>query len=165
MTFGEILNTLFDDLFEKKSDTEVERRLKNYINRGYRELAKREKLTKLVKLKPVNGVVRKPTGCIKINCITLSDMVVDYIENNGRINVDTDNEVEIEYYYLPDTLEDLEDETITNSANDEFILSYAKWLYFMADNMYEDSNYWKQEYSNMKLVKQPTQIRLIANIY
>lgn len=165
MTFGEALNTLFDDLFEKRSDKEVERRLKNYINRGYRELAKRQKLTKIIKVTPSNGIIKKPNGCIKINTITVNDMVIDYIENNGRINIDTDNEVEVEYYYLPEMLEDLEDETITNSANDEFILSYAKWLYFMADNMYQDSDMWKREYEALKIIKQPTQIRQILNIY
>ncbi|MGL4910856.1 MAG: hypothetical protein ACRC3Y_00360, partial [Romboutsia sp.] len=103
--------------------------------------------------------------CIKINAILNDDMVIPYRLNNGRINVDLDTNLEIEYYFKPDNLEDLQDETITNSANDDFILHYAKWLYYMSDNMYEDASVWKKEYDGMKIFRQTMTIRKTFNTY
>lgn len=164
MTFKELYETVIDDLFEKKSDTEMLRRLKNYVNRGYLELAKREGLSKTINGIAMNGRLKKPSDLIKINLLLSDGTPMDFVINAGYIQVEKDGNCELNYIYAPEKLVDDSDETITNSLNDEFIISYAKWCYYSADSMYEDARYWKQELESLKIV-QPQRSSKIYDIY
>ena len=46
MTLGELLENILLDIDEDKYDTDMTNKITKFINRGYRELAKREGLSK-----------------------------------------------------------------------------------------------------------------------
>lgn len=161
MKFIELVNLLFDDLFETKN-VENERKFRSYINRGYQELNKRENNKKVI---TGTSPITIPNDFIKISTVTVGDMIVPYEITDNKINVNTDVDCEVRYNYsVPQLINDT-DILQTNSANSDFILAYAKWIYFMNDNMYEDANYWKKEYESMKIVKKPYRQVKICNVY
>ena len=66
MTFEKIIEDVMNDIDEKMSDTEVVKKVKRFINRAYRELAKREELEKSKILQASEGKVKKPNDSIEV---------------------------------------------------------------------------------------------------
>lgn len=163
MTFEEIIEDVMNDIDEKMSDTEVVKKVKRFINRAYRELAKREELEKSKILQASEGKVKKPNDSIEVFEVKFENNPIQFwIEGNYIVTNAGDEEIEVRYRYLPESLEELDDETVTNSANDEFILNYAKWLFFLTDDQDSLARSYKSEYENMSILKAPKTYKIIS---
>ena len=163
MTFEEIIEDVMNDIDEKMSDTEVVKKVKRFINRAYRELAKREELEKSKILQASEGKVKKPNDSIEVFEVKFENNPIQFwIERNYIVTNAGDEEIEVRYRYLPEALEELDDETVTNSANDEFILNYAKWLFFLTDDQDSLARSYKSEYENMSILKAPKTYEIIS---
>lgn len=153
MTFEEIIEDVMSDIDESMSDEDVLKKIKRFINRAYKELGKREGLEKVKTLQASEGKIKKPSDCIEIFNVKFENNPIQFwIEGNYIITNVGDAEVEISYTYLPEPLEELDDETVTNSANDEFILNYAKYLFFLIDDQDTLARTYKAEYENIPIV-------------
>lgn len=97
MNLGDLIDTVIEDLDEVKTNIPLRDRVKKIINRGYKELAKRE----------------------------------------GK--------------ELPPNLVKDTDLLLTNEKNIEFIINYAKWLYYLADQDNESAGIFKGEYEGFKI--------------
>lgn len=162
MTFNEIITEVMIDIDERMTDDEVLNKVKRYINRGYKELAKREGLEKVKTMQASEGKIKKPSDSIEIIDVKFENNPIQFsVEGNYIVTKAGDNEVDIRYCYLPESLEDLEDETITNSANDEFILNYAKWLFFLTEDQDTLARTYKNEYESMQLVINPREHKIV----
>lgn len=165
MTFEEIINDVMVDIDERLSDEEVLSKVKRYINRGYKELAKREQIEKIKTIQASEGKVKKPSDAVEVFEVKFENNPIQFwLEGNYIVTNAGDNEVDVRYCYLPEPLEDLEDETITNSSNDEFILNYAKWLFFLTEDQDTLARTYKNEYEGMQLVIN-SRIRKIVSLY
>lgn len=153
LTFEEIIEDVMSDIDESMSDEDVLKKIKRFINRAYKELGKREGLEKVKTLQASEGKIKKPSDCIEIFNVKFENNPIQFwIEGNYIITNVGDAEVEISYTYLPEPLEELDDETVTNSANDEFILNYAKYLFFLIDDQDTLARTYKAEYENIPIV-------------
>lgn len=164
MTLKELIDNAINDVDEDVSDVTLRSRFKRYVNRAYKELARREGIEKNINLIPTQNVVYKPYDLIALHEIRCNGEPIVFEVTGRVIRVQTDNEIELIYNYLPDALEGEDDETITNPANDEFIGHYAKWLYYNQEGEKENAGIERTEFEGMKLV---TQIRTtnIINVY
>ena len=163
MTFEEIIEDVMNDIDEKMSDTEVVKKVKKFINRAYRELAKREELEKSKILQASEGKVKNTNYSIEVFDVKFENNPIQFwIEGNYIVTNAGDEEIEVRYRYLPEALEELDDETVTNSANDEFILNYAKWLFFLTDDQDSLARSYKSEYENMSILKAPKTYKIIS---
>lgn len=163
MTFQEIIEDVMSDIDESMNDSDVVKKVKRFINRAYRELAKREGLEKSKILQASDGKVKKPSDSFEIFEVKFENNPIQFwIEGNNIVTNVGDEEVEVRYCYLPEQLEELDDETVTNSANDEFILNFAKYLFFLTDDQESLARSYKSEYENMNLVIAPKAFNVIS---
>lgn len=150
MTFKEFYEIVMLDLDESLSDTEILDKVKGFVNRGYKELSKRERLSKVLTLNASNGKVKLPSDCYRLNFVTADNEVIGYDIEGKFIVVDYDV-VTLDYCYIPDNLELDDDEVETNSSYDEFIINYAKMLYFNSESMYQDAKVFKEECNSIRI--------------
>lgn len=164
MTLKELIDNAINDVDEDVSDVTLRSRFKRYVNRAYKELARREGIEKSINLTPTQNVVYKPYDLIALHEVRCNGEPIVFEVTGRVIRVQTDSEVELIYNYLPDVLESEDDETITNPANDEFIGHYAKWLYYNQEGEKENAGIERTEFEGMKLVTQ-TRTTNIINVY
>lgn len=168
MTLVEFLENLAIDCDEDLSDTEITRRFKNYINRGYKELARREKLERSsIKTVNDNKYITVPDDLIEISEIRQNGDKVSYRVDANKIyiNVSPNSDITLSYVYIPDVLKKDKDSTETLLANDEFILNYAKWLYYLNDGLLEEAQIYKSEYENMMINRNNIKSETLINIW
>ena len=163
LTFEEIIEDVMSDIDESMNDGDVLKKVKKFINRAYKELGKREGLEKVKTLQASEGKIKKPSDCIEVFNVKFENNPIQFlIEGNYIITKAGDEEVEVSYAYLPEPLEELDDETVTNSANDEFILNYAKYLFFLTDDQDTLARTYKSEYENMHVVVAPKLNKIVS---
>lgn len=167
MTFKEILDTLLLDCDEDINDVEMVNRLKNYINRGYRELAKRESMDKSVVKTVDNNYITKPLDLVEVSKVIQDGYAIPYEVRGNKIFVraNSTNDVTLVYSYIPELLKSDTDETETNDINSEFILSYAKYLYYVNDGLLEEASLYKNEYENIRIITDSSRVYKIDNIF
>lgn len=167
MTFGEILDVLFLDCDEDITDVEMMNKFKNFINRGYRELARREQLEKVVYKEVVDGCVYLPYDCVSLTDVKDSYGYVNYSVEGKKIVIEDseDSVVRIIYNYLPEKLEAEEDELETLDSNSEFIINYAKWLYYVNDSLMEEAAMFKNELENIQISQSRAETNTLVNSY
>lgn len=164
MTFQEFLDNVLEDIDEEKGDAQLEGKLKRFINRGYKELAKREGLRKVSFSSIVNGVCRIPSDCNSIYNVKMDNNFIHYRLEGRNITYKNDGDIEIIYSYTPEDLEDMDDTPLTNSAYNEFIISYAKYLYYMMDLQVDIAKLHKIDTEAYKIVRKCNNVRVI-NVY
>lgn len=152
MTFQDIYETIFSDIDEDIADYELLKKIKNYINRAYIQLAKKEQLDKIVTLKSTNNKFRIPSNSLKVITVTNENNPIKFSIEGRYIIADYD-EIELKYAFVPDKLEYEDDETLTNESNVEFIINYAKWLYYLSDGLLDEAALFKKEYETMEIIK------------
>ena len=164
MTFKEIVNTIIGDIDEDINDTLLVSKIKGYANRGYKELAKREYLEKTLTTELVDGMSSIPSNAIKVYEVKKDGVPLRFDIDGKKVIVDSTGEVEVVYTYIPDSMENDDDEPTTNMGNEEFILSYAKWLYFLSDDQVELAKLYKQECETFDFVIQ-SDIQSVTDVY
>lgn len=145
MLFEEVINAVLMDIDEDRTDTTILNKVKAYINRGYVELAKREGLEKKVKVTPKDGVIKVPFDFSRIFEITYLGNLMPYALRGDEIVCNTENELQLTYNYRPEPLENELDELETNDINVEFIVTYAKYLYFSSEQETDQARAAKSE--------------------
>lgn len=164
MTFKEIVETIIGDIDEDIADMVLVNKIKGYVNRGYKELAKRESLEKKITTEIIDGIIKIPSNAIKVYEVLRGGVPLEFTTQGKSISCNGSGVVDIVFSYVPDKL--INDEAIleTNIANEEFILSYAKWLYFLSDDQVELAKLYKQEYESFNIVIQ-SKIQSITDVY
>lgn len=164
MYFSELTETVIMDIDEDIYDTEVLEKVKRYINRGYRELSKKELLETTVNSTISNYRVRKPDNCIRILSVSVDDVQVKWRLEGLYIYIESEGRAKIVYNYLPDLLVNDDDETETNEGNIEYIINFAKWLYHINEGSTEDAQVFKMEYESMNIITN-SNITKIIDVY
>lgn len=163
MTLGELMENILDDIDENSSDTIITNKLVRFINRGHKELAKREVLCKTKSITVIDGKAKLPMDCYKVLHCFYQDNPILYKIKGKMIYVDADN-VELMYCYTPDTLT-TDDEFETKECNIEFISSFAKHLYYFSESLTEEAALFKTEYESMFIEKNIPTYEKIIDVY
>lgn len=163
MAFKELVDIFIEDMDEDNDSVSVAK-TKRWINRSYKELALREGLEKIKIVEAINGEFKKPYDCIKIKEIQCNDSPIIFNQEGNLIKVGISGEVKVIYQYIPEPMVDNEDVPLTNPANDEFILNYAKYLYLMTEEEIDRAQIYKNAYENFKIYK-PSRITKIIDVY
>lgn len=164
MTFKEIVETIIGDIDEDISDMVLIKKIKGYVNRGYKELAKRERLEKKITTEIVDGLINVPSNTVKVYEILSNGIPLGFSTQGKKIICNGSGEVDVIISYIPDLMENDDDEPVTSMANEEFILSYGKWLYFLSDDQIELAKLYKEEYESLKITIRG-KIQQITDVY
>ena len=164
MTLGELLENILLDVDEDKYDTTITNKIKKFINRGYRELAKREGLSKTKEITLANGKAKLPYDCSKVYSCLVDNANVEFKVLGKNIYSENDK-VTLFYNYIPDLLEYEDDEFETNENNVEFIMIYAKHLYYFSESLTDEAAQLKTEYENYRIEKFKPIIGKIIDVY
>lgn len=166
MTFLEVIEVVMQDLDELMEDTEVLNKVKNYINRGYRELARREGVSKSATKEVVDGSVMLPEDCVELIDVRYGNDYVDYfLEGRKIIVVDEIEEIRLIYSYLVDKLVRDGDSLDTADCNVEFIINFAKYLYYLNDYMPEEASLFKNEMESLAITRNDTITHKLIDVY
>lgn len=166
MTFREIIDIVLSDIDEPSSDAILIKKIKNYINRGYKELARRECLTKAASKNISNYKIKKPVDCIKIYAAYLDGEVLPFNDEGEYLSFQLiSGTVKLVYSFIPDPLIDDGDETETSIAYDEFIINYAKWLFYLNDGLDEEAKMFKIEVESLNVSKQLASFTKTIDVY
>ena len=164
MNFKELTETIIKELDEKQ-DLNIVTRIKGYINRGYKELAKVEGLEKTARM-TITNTFTKPDDLIRIIQILDSNYKpLNFSYEGTRIRTNYEGEITVIYTYIPDPLTNDNDVPETNPANEDYIINYAKWLYNLVEEEQEIAKIYKVEYESMTIVKNNYKMTTTIDIY
>ena len=163
MTLGEVLENILDDIDESKSDSAIVSKLTRFINRGYKELAKREYLNKIRLTNLTDGRAKLPYDCYRVLHCYNEGIPVSYQLKGEYIYADGES-IELQYCYLPEAIKEKE-EFETEDCNIEFIVNYAKYLYYLSESLTDEASLFKMEYDKMDIVKKVRGIENIIDVY
>lgn len=164
MQFKELYETIITEI-DERVDQALINKIKSYINRGYRELAKREVLEKTLTVNS-KGKFFKPDDLIKVlNVVDLEGNPVKYGYEGMYIRTDYTGKLKLIYNYMPDNLVNDKDVPETNIANEDFIINYAKYLYNLVEEQDETAKLHKIEYEGMTLIKNNYRLTKTINVY
>lgn len=164
MTFKEIVETIIGDIDEDIGDMVLVKKIKGYVNRGYKELAKRESLEKKITTEIVDGLINVPSNTVRVNEVLSNGIPLGFTTQGKKVICNGSGEVDVIISYIPDLMEIDDDEPVTNISNEEFIVSYAKWLYFLSDDQVELAKLYKEEYESFKVTSRG-KIQQITDVY
>jgi hypothetical protein len=144
-----------DDVDEKTTDAVVMTKIKRYINRYYKEVAERQKQNE-VTVTALEGIFAKPTYYKKGVQLLYNDTPIEFNEIDSNISCSQSGELtfiyEMEYESLPDLMDD--QEPFTFPANDEIIISGAKYGYWKSEDKYNKAEIEKRDYETSH-IKRP----------
>ena len=163
MTLGELLENILLDIDEDKYDTDMTNKITKFINRGYRELAKREGLSKTKDITLNNCKAKIPYDCAKVYRCLVDNQQVPFTVLGKYIYSDYPN-LTLFYNYVPDLLEYEDEEFETNENNVEFIMLYAKHLYYFSESLTDEAAQFKTEYENYRIEKSKPIIGKIIDV-
>lgn len=164
MTYNEMLENILLDVDEDKYDSTITNKIKKFINRGYRELAKREGLSKTKEITLTDGKAKIPYDCSKVYSCLVDNVHVEFKILGKYIYSDNDK-LTVFYNYIPDLLEYDDDEFETNENNVEFIMLMAKHLYYFSESLFDEAAIFKTEYENYRIDKTKSGIEKIIDVY
>lgn len=155
MIFKDFIQFMCDDLFINLNDSEIPK-IKRFINRGYKELAKRQKYAEYTILTDT-GMFGKPIYCKKIVQVIKDNYPLEFSEVSSVISVATSGTLtviyEIDINLVPDLISD-NDTPVTDMRNDKFILDYAKELWYSKENKKEyKAEIYVRNYENYDIVR------------
>lgn len=164
MNLLELTDTVIRELDEKQDNNLIER-IKSYINRGYRELAKLECLEKTMTLN-TKGSFTKPDELIRvIQILDENNRPLSFSYEGTRIRVNYEGKITVIYVYIPDTLLSNEDTPETNIGNEDYIINYAKWLYNIVEEQEDMAKIYKLECQTMKIIKNNHKMTTTIDLY
>lgn len=164
MNLKELRDTFTEDIDEDIGDTEFTGKATRLINRAYKELAKREELQKFITITVENNEIVKPSDFLKVLEVQVDGEPISFKHEGNKIIIPADGEVNLLYQYIPESLVNDGDIPLTNAANDEFIISYAKYLYLMIEEEIDRAQLYKRECDTFSLVK-PLRMTKTINVY
>lgn len=164
MTFNEIIEEVITDLDEEITDNEVVAKVKRYINRGYKDLALKEGLEKVVNKAIVGGKISVPSDCLKVNSIIQDGTYLPFRKDGKYIYVLGDGTCEFNYIFSPEALEGEDDETLTNEANVEYIINFAKWKFLASEGLLQDSQTYRSLVDTQKIVSPSKIVKTIDEL-
>jgi hypothetical protein len=153
-TLLDLANRIADDVDEKTTDAAVMEKIKRFINRYYKEVAKRQKNSE-VKVIALDGQFSKPVNYKKGVQLQYKESPIDFTENVSYITCDQSGEMtfiyEMDYEALPDLTDGTE--PFTFEANDEIIISGAKYGYWKSEDKYNKAEIEKRDFETSHLKK------------
>ena len=152
-TFNDFVIDICDDIFIKTTDTDIPV-VKRYINRAYKELAKRERIDKTVTVIASEYKFNRPTDYVKGYELYPSgvELPVQFWEEGSQIICGYNGEMEFIYNYEPVELSLTTDEPVTNPSNDQFIKDMVCYLWFSRENKKEyKAEIYKRNFENMPI--------------
>lgn len=143
------------------NDYETQEKIKKFLNRAYKELIKKDKIYKQISVtSDENGYFLKPSDFYKMGCVLFDDNEIPYEEYKDKIRIGLPNRtVILEYAYIPNDL-DYNDELQTNPLNDEYLIAYAKYLYFQSEEEFNKAEIFKRDYETYPIVKKPVKFKI-----
>jgi hypothetical protein len=144
------MNLLSIDVDENPPDGTTAAKLKTYLNRAYKEVAKRELLEKPIDVTAVDGKITKPYDFYYLKKVLFNNEAISSEEVAGYISVSDDGDMTLIYAYIPVDLTD-NDTPLTNPGNDEAIFSFAKYLYFRSEGMPADAETSLRDFETYKI--------------
>lgn len=161
-TLTELATTLCIDVDEKTPpDSVTLAKAKGYVNRAYKEVAKRQGLEKTVTLASIDSKIEKPVDYYKTVRVEYQGTPIPNDEEDNYISIGIDAEVSLIYNYLPADLGD-NAEPLTDKANDEAILCNAKYMYLKSDNKHEKAEIEKRDFETMYIKRQKKNLQFIV---
>lgn len=162
-TLLELARTVYSDVDEKTpEDSAILATIKTFVNRSYKEVAKREK-EKEVEVTAVDGKFTKPDyykkGIQLVYTYEGQKYAIDFEETDTEITCDYDGDMKFIYEYDFESLPDLTDglSPFTDIGNDEMILSGAKNLYWKKEGKYDKAEVEKRDFETF-YIKRPKKI-------
>jgi hypothetical protein len=163
-TLLELATRMADDIDEKTTDMASMAKIKRYINRYYKDVAKRQKENEISVI-AIEGVFTKPSYCKKGVQLLYKDeknrlLPIDFKEYGSIISTSKNGDLtfiyELDYEALPDLTDDDTPETF--AANDEIIMSGAKYIYWKSEDKYNKAEIEKRDYETSNIKKPVKQI-------
>lgn len=145
MTYAEIIDSVLMDIDEDRTDKTVLEKVKSFINRAYMDLAKREGIEKTIKVTPKQGIVKLPEDFSRIFEVTYMGNLMPYTLRGKEMICNTEKELLLTYNYRPETLINEDDELETSTINSEYIINFAKFLYFSSEQEADQARAAKSE--------------------
>ncbi|MEN6317061.1 MAG: hypothetical protein ABFD25_22740 [Clostridiaceae bacterium] len=163
-TLLDLATRVADDVDEKTTDATVMEKIKRFINRYYKDVAKRQKYSE-VKVTAVDGLFVKPEY-YKIGVqLRYKESPIDFSEDGSNISCEQSGELTFVFEMDYEALLDLTDiqTPVTFVANDEVILSGAKYNYWKSENKYNKAEIEKRDYETA-YIKRPI-VKLVFKTY
>lgn len=164
MTFKEIIEEVITDLDEELTDADVVNKVKRFINRGYKNLAVKENLEKVATKYANDGKISSPADCLKVNTIMQNGTYIPFRKDGKYIYVLTDGRCDMNYVFTPEPLEYPDDETLTNEANIEYVMNFAKWKFLASEGMTQDAQMYRNMVDTHKVVSPVKIIKTIDEL-
>jgi hypothetical protein len=153
-TLLDLATRIADDVDEKTTDAAVMEKIKRYINRFYKDVAKRQKCDEKV-VTAIDGIFSKPLYFKKGVQLLYNDAPIDFQESGTNITCEKSGDLtfiyEIDYESLPDLTDGTE--PLTFEANDEIIISGAKYGYWKSEDKYNKAEIEKRDFETSHLKK------------
>lgn len=149
-TLSALVQTAMMDVGAKANNSKISIKLTAFMNRAYKEVAKREKLEKVVTLSASDYQILKPADYYRVVRIVQNEEQLDFEEQSDYIEVEENGDVDLYYIYIPVDL-GVDDEPLTNPGNDEAILHFAKHLYFKSQDEQDKAEAALRDYSDFNV--------------
>jgi hypothetical protein len=149
-TLLDLATVLSTDIDESRAKAPTIIKLKSFINRSYKEVAKRQRLEKSVSVTATNGQITKPSDFYIVVKIEYDGELIPYEEEADYISVPYDGSMALYYRYIPVDLTDA-DEPKTNIGNDQAIINYARYLFFQSEGMGDEAETALRDFETSKI--------------
>lgn len=134
--FQSIAQAVYDDIYISDTDASIPV-VKRFINRSYKELARRSKIEKKVTINAIDNKFSKPSDYVSGLELYCSVLPITFVEEENNIISPYSGELTFIYNYDPLDMVSDNDVPSTASANDEFIVEWTKYLWFNRENKKE----------------------------
>jgi hypothetical protein len=158
-----LANTVYQDVNEKTpTDLLTLAKIKTFVNRSYKEVARREK-EKEIELDVIDGTFNKPQyykkGLQLVYTNEGKKYAIDFEEIDTQITCDYSGTMKFIYEYDNQSLPDLTDneEPFTEKENDEAIMANARYLYWKSEGKYDKAEVEKRDFET-SYIRRPVRI-------
>jgi hypothetical protein len=149
-TLLDLTTILSTDIDESRAKAPTIVKLKTFINRSYKEVAKRQKIEKLVSVTATNGQITIPSDFYSVTKIEYDGELIPYEEEANYISTPYDGLMTLYYRYIPVDLADA-DEPKTNPGNDQAIICFARYLFFNSESMSDEAETALRDFETFKI--------------
>ena len=111
-----------------------------------------------------NYKAKIPYDCAKVYRCLVDNQQVPFTVLGKYIYSDYPN-LTLFYNYIPDLLENDDDELETNENNVEFIIAFVKYLYYFSESLLDEAVSFKTEYERYFIDKSKVSIGKIVDVY
>jgi hypothetical protein len=147
-TLTDLINTICLDIDEDNTDSLVVSKLTSFVNRGYKELAKKDLIETSSDVVVTDYTIAKPSDYFKVSKILYNDLPIKWSDEESNILVDWNGNMTLFYYRIPLDLTG-SSAPVTQQENDEVIIQYAKYLYWQSENKYDKAEAHRRDYQEL----------------